>query len=142
MSRDLTLLNLIALLTRSKLPKNLLPTSFSLRYYDHLRSSAIYPHSLSDPATLTTPSGKYETQNFSREDFIELNTIVLFATFEQAFDSQCNKEDIFRYDSRLKRNATCKGNAMARPSKFLRKSSDIRNKQPFCFRAIFCPNPK
>jgi hypothetical protein len=27
-------------------------------------------YSLSDPTTLKTPTGDYETQNFSREDFI------------------------------------------------------------------------
>ncbi len=31
--------------------------------------------------------------------------IILCTTFEQAFDSQCNNEDIFRFDSRGKQRA-------------------------------------
>jgi hypothetical protein len=64
-------------------------------------------HNLSDPLTLKTPPGDYETRNFSREDFIEMNTlqmllmliaIFLFVSFKQALDSQCNNEDIFQND--------------------------------------------
>ena len=75
--RDLTLLNFnlihflcfIRLLTQSNLPKNPLPTSFGLRYNDHLQNSAINSHSLSDPTTLKTPSGDYKTRNFAWDDF-------------------------------------------------------------------------
>jgi hypothetical protein len=36
---------------------------------------------------------------------LRLIAIVLFATFGQAFNSQCNNKDIFRYDSRGKQRA-------------------------------------
>jgi hypothetical protein len=36
---------------------------------------------------------------------LTLIAIVLFTTFGQAFDSQCNNKDIFRYDSRGKKRA-------------------------------------
>ncbi len=58
---DLTFLASFTLLAQSKLSKNPLPTSFSLCYDDHLRSSTKDSHSLSDPTTLNTPPGDYET---------------------------------------------------------------------------------
>ncbi len=48
------LLTSLALLTQSKLPKNQLPTSFGLRYDDHLQSSVIDSLNLSDPTTLNS----------------------------------------------------------------------------------------
>ncbi len=45
---------LLALLTWSKLPKNQLPTSFDLRYDDHLQSSLVDSLNLSDPTILNS----------------------------------------------------------------------------------------
>ncbi len=74
------LLTSLDLSTQSKFPKNQLPTSFGLCYDDHLQSSVINSFNLSDPTTLNsqfirpmtlkTPSGDYETRNFTRDDFI------------------------------------------------------------------------
>jgi hypothetical protein len=46
------------------------------------------------------------------------------------------------FPKRLKRNATCEGNAIDRSSKLSHESSEIRNKRQFHFWAIICPNPK
>jgi len=46
------------------------------------------------------------------------------------------------FPKRLKRNATCEGNAIERSSELSHKSSEVRNKWQFRFRAILCPNPK
>ena len=58
----------------------------------------------------------------------------------KAFDSQCNNKYIL--PKRLKRNATCEGNAIKRSNKLVQKSSEIRNKRQLHFRASICPNPK
>ncbi len=49
-----TFFALLAVLTQSKLPKNQLPTSFGLRYDDHLWSSVIDLLNLSDPTTINS----------------------------------------------------------------------------------------
>jgi hypothetical protein len=59
-----------------------------------------------------------------------LTLIAIFlidSTLGKAFDSQCNNKDIF--SKRLKRKATCKGNATERSCQLLHDPSEIRNKQ-------------
>ncbi len=76
MGKELTLFTFFAFLASFTLLVDLsfLRTLYqhpsALCYDDHLRSLAKDSHSLSDPTTLKTPPGDYETQNFSRDDFI------------------------------------------------------------------------